>query len=147
MLQKTQPPAGVSTPHHTDRLALHGLGTRHGGTLQNRSRRMTHFLVAVDKFTKWIEARPIKKVDGPTAVRFIKDIVVRYGMPNSIITDDGINFTKGALEQYCSVSGIRLDLASVAYPQSNGQVERSNGLILSGVKPRLVKPLVRSPGS
>ena len=108
---------------------------------------MTHLLVVVDKFTKWIEARPIKKLDGPTAVRFIKDIAVRYGMPNNIITDNGTNFAKGALEQYCSVSGIRLDLGSVAHPQSNGQVERANGLILSGVKPRLVEPLIRSPGS
>ena len=81
---------------------------------------MTHLLVAVDKFTKWIEASPIKKADGPTAVRFIKDIAVRYGMPNSIITDNGTNFAKGALAQYCSVSGIRLDLASILHPQSNG---------------------------
>src|SRR4051812_15251342 len=50
---------------------------------------MTHLLVAIDKFTKWIEARPIKKLDGPTAVRFIADIVCRYGVPNSIITDNG----------------------------------------------------------
>ena len=49
---------------------------------------MTHLLVAVDKFTKWIEARPIKKLDGPTAVRFVADIVCRYGVPNSIITDN-----------------------------------------------------------
>ncbi|XP_040251940.1 uncharacterized protein [Aegilops tauschii subsp. strangulata] len=95
----------------------------------------------------WIEARPIKKLDGPTAVQFIKDIAVRYGMPNSIITDNGTNFAKGALAQYCSVSGIRLDLASVAHPQSNDQVERANGLILSGIKPRLVEPLIRSPSS
>ena len=108
---------------------------------------MTHFPGAVDKFTKWIEARPIKKLDGPTAVRFIKDIVVRCGMPNSIITDNGTNFTKGVLAQYCSVSGICLDLASLAHPQSNGQVERANGLILSGVKARLVEPLIHSPGS
>ncbi|XP_020191717.1 uncharacterized protein [Aegilops tauschii subsp. strangulata] len=106
---------------------------------------MTHLLVAVGKFTKWIEARPIKKLDGLTAVRFVKDIAVRYGMPNSIITDNGTNFAKDVL--YCSISGIRLDLASVAHPQSNGQVERANGLILPGIKPRLVEPLIRSPGS
>ena len=29
---------------------------------------MTHLLVTVDKFTKWIEERPIKKLDRPTAV-------------------------------------------------------------------------------
>ncbi|XP_073367987.1 uncharacterized protein [Aegilops tauschii subsp. strangulata] len=61
--------------------------------------------------------------------------------------DNGTNFAKGALAQYCSVSGIRLDLASVAHPQSNCQVERANGLILSGIKPRLVEPLIRSSGS
>ncbi|XP_073363353.1 uncharacterized protein [Aegilops tauschii subsp. strangulata] len=68
-------------------------------------------------------------------------------MPNNIITDNGTNFAKGALAQYCFVSGVRLDLSSVAHPQSNGQVERANGLILSGIKPRLVEPLIRSPGS
>ena len=35
---------------------------------------MTHLLVAVDKLTKWIEAKPIKKLNGPTAVTFITDI-------------------------------------------------------------------------
>ena len=77
---------------------------------------MTHLLVEVDKFTKWIEARPIKKLDGPTAVRFIKDIAVRYGMPNSIITDNGTNFAQGTLAHFCTNQGIRLDLASVAHP-------------------------------
>ena len=63
-------------------------------------------LVAVDKFTKWIKARPIKKLDGPTAVRFIKDIEVRYGVPHSIITDNGTNFAKGALARFCATQGI-----------------------------------------
>ena len=45
----------------------------------------THLLVVVDKFTKWIEAKPIKKLNGPTAVTFIADITTRYGVPHSII--------------------------------------------------------------
>ncbi|XP_040245501.2 uncharacterized protein [Aegilops tauschii subsp. strangulata] len=107
---------------------------------------MTHLLVAVDKFMKWIEARPIKKLNGPAAVSFIADITVRYGIPHSIITDNGTNFTKGALAHFCMTQGIRLDLASVSHPQSNVQVERANNLILSGIKPRLVEPLERSAG-
>jgi hypothetical protein len=43
--------------------------------------------------------------------------------------------------------GIRLDLASVAHPQSNGQVKRTNGLILQGIKPRLEAPLQRAAGA
>ena len=77
---------------------------------------MTHLSVAVYKFTKWMEARPIKKLDGPTAVRFIEDITVRYGVPSNIITDNGTNFTKGAPARYASQQGIRLDVASVAHP-------------------------------
>ena len=102
---------------------------------------LTHLLVAVDKFTKWVEAKPIKKLNGPTAVTFIADITTRYGIPHSIITDNGTNFAKGALARFYATQGIRLDLASVAHPQSNGQVERANGLVLSGIKPRLVVPL------
>ena len=57
-----------------------------------------------------------------------------------------MNFAKGALARFSATQGIRLDLVSVAHPQSNGQVERANGLILSGIKPRLVVPLERSTG-
>jgi transposase InsO family protein len=116
------------------------------GPFKTARRGMTHLLVAMDKFTKWIEARPIKKLNGPTAVTFIADITVRYGIPHSIITDNDKNFAKGALARFCTTQGIRLDLASVAHPQSNGQVERANGLILSGIKPWLVEPLERSAG-
>jgi hypothetical protein len=107
----------------------------------------THLLVAVDKFTKWVEAKPIKCLDGRTATRFVNDIVVRFGVPHSIITDNGTNFSQGELQMYCQEEGIRLDLASVAHPQSNGQVERTNGLILQGIKPRLEAPLHRAAGA
>src|SRR3954464_5298959 len=70
-----------------------------------------------------------------------------YADINNIITDNGTNFSKGTLARYASEYGIRLDLASVAHPQSNGQVESTNGLILSGIRPRLVEPLERAPGA
>ena len=76
----------------------------------------THLLVAVNNFTKWIEVKPIKKLNGPTAVTFIADITVWYGAPHSIITDNGTNFAKGALAHFCTTHGIQLDLASVAHP-------------------------------
>jgi hypothetical protein len=107
---------------------------------------LTHLLVAVDKFTKWIKAKPIKKLDGSSTIKFLNEIITRYGVPHSIITDNGTNFAKGVFAEYYGQNGIRLDLASVAHPQSNGQVEKANGLILAGIKPRLVEPLERSAG-
>ncbi|KAK1643130.1 hypothetical protein QYE76_060935 [Lolium multiflorum] len=96
-----------------------------------------YLLVAIDKFSKWIEATPVRKADGATALKFVCSLVTRFGIPHSIITNNGTNFAQGELKDYCHDVGIRLDLASVAHPQSNGQVERANGLLLSGIKPRL----------
>src|SRR4051812_24092368 len=117
------------------------------GLLQSAPRVFTHLLVAVDKFTKWIEAKPIRKLDRATALRFVRDLVVRFGLPHSIITDNGSNLSLGEVEAYCWDKGIRLDLASVAHSQSNDQVERANGLILQGIKPCLEAPLHRAAGA
>ena len=107
---------------------------------------MTHMLVMVDKFTKWIEVKPIRKVDGHSAVTFLKEIILRYGYPHSIISDNGTNFVVGEFARFCMNKGIWLDIASVAHPESNGQVERSNALVLAGIKGRLIEPLVKTPG-
>ena len=76
------------------------------GPLQTAPCGFTHLLVAVDKFTKWIEAKPIRKLDGATALRFVRDLVVRFGLPHSIITDNGSNLSLGEVEAYCWDKGI-----------------------------------------
>ena len=55
-----------------------------------------HILVAVDKFTKWIEVRPVAKVTSEEAAKFIKEITYRFSVPNRIITDLGAAFTSSA---------------------------------------------------
>ena len=101
--------------------------------------------MAVDKFTKWVEAEPVSKCDAATTVQFIKKVIFRFGFPHSIITDNGTNLSKGAMEEFCQREHIRLDVSSVAHPQSNGQAERANQEILRGIKPRLMVPLKRMP--
>ena len=118
-----------------------------GKLKKSSSGNFEYLLVAVDKFSKWIEAKPVRKADGATALKFVRDLVARFGLPHSIITDNGTNFAHGDLKEYCDEKGIRLDLASFSHPQSNGQVERANGLILSGIKPRLEAPLRRAAGA
>jgi hypothetical protein len=53
----------------------------------------THILVAIDKFTKWIEYKPIASLTSAKAVEFIQEIMFGFGIPNSIVTDLGSNFT------------------------------------------------------
>ena len=50
----------------------------------------THLLVTIDKFTKWIEARPFSTIKSEQAVLFFLDIIHRFGVPNSIIIDNGM---------------------------------------------------------
>jgi hypothetical protein len=117
------------------------------GPLRTGESGFTHLLVAVDKFTKWIEAKPIKKLNSRNAIKFIKEIMFRYGIPHSIITDNGKTIDSEEFRYFCSTQGTRVDYASVAHPQSNGQAERANGLILQGLKPRLVRELDHVAGA
>jgi hypothetical protein len=61
----------------------------------------THILVAIDKFIKWIEYKPIASLTSAKAVEFIQEIMFRFGIPNSIITDLGSNFTSSEFFDFC----------------------------------------------
>jgi hypothetical protein len=102
-------------------------------------------LVAVDKFTKWVEAAPVTTQDSKAAINFIKSIVFCFGVPHNIITDNGTNFTSKEFKDYCEELGIKLKFASIAHPKTNGQVEKANGLICNGIKKRLLAPLDELP--
>jgi hypothetical protein len=94
-------------------------------------------LVAIDKFTKWIE---VKQVTCPKADRlldFLDELVHRYGLPNRIITDLGSNFNNHQSWEYCENSGIDVRYVSVAHPRANEQVERAIGMVLNALKKRL----------
>ena len=102
--------------------------------------------MAVNKFTKWVEAELVSKSDAATVVQFIKKVIFHFGYPHSIITDNGTNLSKCGIKEFCQREHIHLDVSSLAHPQSNGQAERANQEILRGIKPRLMAPLQRTPG-
>jgi hypothetical protein len=103
-----------------------------------------YMLVAVDKFTKWVEAAPVTTQDSTAAINFIKSIVFHFGVPYSIITNNGTNFTSKEFKSYCESMEIKLKLASIVHPKTNGQVEKANDLICNGIKKRLLAPLEKA---
>ena len=90
------------------------------GPLKKALSGFTHLLIAVDKFTKWIEAKPITNIRSEEAVKFFLDIIYRFGVPNCIITDHGTNFTRKKFLDFCDGYGIRIDWAVVEHPRTNG---------------------------
>jgi hypothetical protein len=71
------------------------------GPLQKAPGGYTHLLVAIDKFSKWIEVRPLNNIRSEQAVAFFTNIIHRFGVPNSIITDNGTQFTGRKFLDFC----------------------------------------------
>jgi hypothetical protein len=94
-------------------------------------------LVAIDKFTKWIEVKLVTCPKADRVLDFLNELVHRYELPHHIITDLGSNFNNHQFWEYCENSRIDVRYVSVAHPWANGQVERANGMVLDALKKRL----------
>jgi len=100
------------------------------GPLQKAKGGYTNLLVAIDKFSKWIEARPITNIRSKQVVLFFTDIIHRFRIPNVTITDNGTQFIGKKFLDFCDWHHIRVNWSAVAHPRTNGQVKRANGMIL-----------------
>ncbi|GKV52999.1 hypothetical protein SLEP1_g59549, partial [Rubroshorea leprosula] len=99
----------------------------------------TFLVVAVDYFTKWIEAKPLSTTTERKIEEFLfNSILCRFGIPKRIIADNGPQFRAAALRSFCDDYGIELALTSVYTPQSNGQAESANKIVLRGLKTRVL---------
>lgn len=98
-------------------------------------------MVVIDKFSKWIEAWIILKITSEQAMKFIADIVHRFGAPNSIIMDNGAQFVESRFLEFCDECHIHINWAVVAHPRANEQVERANRMIMQGHKSRVFNHL------
>ena len=63
------------------------------GPFKNAPGRFRWVYVAIDKFSKWIEYKPLVQSTTKKAAKLFNDIIHRFGLPNSIITDLGSTFT------------------------------------------------------
>jgi hypothetical protein len=100
------------------------------GPLKTTAGGFTHVYVTIDKFTKWIEVKPVTATTAAKVVEFIQEISHRFGAPNRIITDLGTLFTEGEFWDHYQDNCIDVYHSSVAHPRCNGQVECVNGMIL-----------------
>jgi transposase InsO family protein len=114
------------------------------GPLQKAPGGYTHLLVAIDKLSKWVEVRPNTNLRAEQAVTFFTNIVYRFGVPNSIVANNRSQFTGRKFLEFCDKFHIRVDWVAVAHPQTNGQVERANGMILQSLKPSILDRLNKS---
>ncbi|VFQ82927.1 unnamed protein product [Cuscuta campestris] len=130
-LRTTYHPISSSIPFAHWGIDLIGLMPRAPGNFR-------WIIVAVDNFTKWIEAEPLVGGTSEQCSKFVNNnILYRYGVPKQITTDNGTQFEAGDFNELLGDWRIRHTYSSVAYPQGNGQVENANRTIMDGIMKRL----------
>ena len=74
-----------------------------------------------------MEVELLAKITKVNTTKFIwKHIICRFGIPHSLVSDNGTQFNSQGLRDMCEDLGIKKHFSSVAHPQSNGQVEAVN---------------------
>jgi hypothetical protein len=95
-------------------------------------------LLATNYFTKWVEAIPLKKVTSENMVEFVKNhIIYRFGIPQTITTDQGTQFTSLEFRDFAESMGIKLLNSSPYYAQANGQAEASNKIMIKIIQKKI----------
>ncbi|VFQ89720.1 unnamed protein product [Cuscuta campestris] len=109
------------------------------GALPKGAGQARWIVVAIDYFTKWVEAEPLAGITGRQMIDFVgTNILCRFGVPRQIISDNGTQFEEAEFQDFLKTWGIQHTKVSVAYPQANGQVENVNRTIIDGIKKKLL---------
>ncbi|VFQ60495.1 unnamed protein product [Cuscuta campestris] len=99
-----------------------------------------YLVVAIDYFTKWVEAAPVPTITEEQMRKFVsKQILCRFGVPQQIITDNESEFEARGFNEFLQSWGIKRSYAAVGYPQTNVQVENTNRTIIDDLKKKIME--------
>ncbi|KAK3002009.1 hypothetical protein RJ639_022183 [Escallonia herrerae] len=95
-------------------------------------------IVAIDYFTKWVEAEALSSITEQKCEDFFwRSVVCHFGIPRVLVTDNGRQFNNHTFRAFCANLSIEQRFTSVAHPQTNGQTEVTNRTLLQGLKKKL----------
>ena len=83
------------------------------------------FLVVIDAFSKWLEVSPLSAATSTVTIQHLCSIFATHGLPRSLVTDNGPQFTSAEFEAFMKNNGIRHIKSSPYHPASNGLAERA----------------------
>ncbi|XP_072074122.1 uncharacterized protein [Arachis hypogaea] len=108
------------------------------GPFPTAPRQVKYLIVAIDYFSKWIEAHPVAKITSSQMISFVwKSIICRFGVPGHIVTDNGRQFTDHNFKEFLQNLKIKQHFSSVEHPQSNGLAEAANKVVLQALRKKL----------
>jgi hypothetical protein len=95
-------------------------------------------LVAMDYFTKWTEAVPLRNVTHREVISFVQEhIIYQFRVPQSLTTNQGPSFMSHQFMEFMETMKIKLMNSSPYYAQANGHAEASNKVLIKIIKKRI----------
>ena len=86
--------------------------------------RVRYLLVLVDTFSGWVEAFPTTNKRAHTVAQILTEIIPKFGLPSSVQSDNGPEFTSKVTQQLVQFLQIPWKFHIPYHPQSSGKVER-----------------------
>ncbi len=107
------------------------------GPLPTSAEGHAYLFTVIDRSMRWVEAIPLRNMEASTCTdNFISGWVARFGVPATVTTDRGTQFTSSLWTSTCSCLGIKHILTTAYHPQSNGMVERVHRQIKDALRAR-----------
>ncbi|KAF5196167.1 Pol polyprotein, partial [Thalictrum thalictroides] len=92
-------------------------------------------IVAIDNFTRWVEAKAVPaNTDKNTAKFLTNQVIYRHGCPQNLLHDNGANYISKLLGYVKEAMGIHGVVTAPYHPQTNGTVERVNGTLVKIIR-------------
>ena len=90
-----------------------------------------YLLTFQDELSKFTLAIPIVQQDTPTVAKvFVEQIVLKFGIPQTLLTDQGSNFLSELFANTCKLLRIKRIKTSAYHPQTNGALERTHRVLV-----------------
>ncbi len=93
-----------------------------------------YIFTIIDRTTRWLEALPLKDVSCMEA--FLASWVARFGVPETITSDRGSQFTAASWAPFCTRLGMRHAMTTAYHPQANGLIKRAHRQLKDALKAR-----------
>ncbi|XP_015942775.1 uncharacterized protein LOC107468047 [Arachis duranensis] len=108
------------------------------GPFPTAPRQVKFLVVAIDYFSKWIEAQPLARITSVQMISFVwQHIICRFGIPQHIVTDNGRQFIDHNFQTFLQNLKVKQHFSSVEHPQSNGLAEAANKVLLQALRKKL----------
>lgn len=93
------------------------------------------FLIIVDAYSKWVECYNMPSThNSKTVISKMHDFMSRFGIPHTLVSDNGTSFTSLEFKEFCNLNGIKHLLSPAYHPASNGQAESFVKIVKKGLK-------------